>query len=134
MFRSNCHTVVKYLDHNPYPMIVGTDKISFLEPFKASEASLGCPIIEGKIITAEVETPFSNTFYLLTTTEIVVMQYSLKKSDRHCKISHRIPISSPSPNLKMFYPTLLFNDSFINITDTLTPPQLSLPITLCKHN
>ena len=35
-FTSNAERVVKYLDHNPYPMIVGTDRIAFLEPFRGT--------------------------------------------------------------------------------------------------
>ena len=65
MISSGSQRVVKYLDHNPYPMIVGTDRISFLEPYKPSEMSLGCPIASDSVAAAEVETPFSNTFYLL---------------------------------------------------------------------
>lgn len=62
------------------------------------------------------------------------MQYSLKKADKVCKVSHRIPISSPSSSIKMLYPTLILNNTYVNITDTLTPPQITLPIPLCHNN
>lgn len=36
--------------------------------------------------------------------------------------------------MKMLYPTLILNNTFVNMTDTLKPPQLPLPIYLCEDN
>lgn len=67
---------------------------------------------------------------LLCTGEALIHTYSLKKHDRECKITGRLQLHNLPTQLEVFYPLILFNNTFVNISDTVGK-QLLLPMQLC---
>lgn len=65
---------------------------------------------------------------------MLIHTYSLKKHDKECKITGRLQLTYYPQKLDVFYPLILLNNTFVNISDTVVGKQLLLPLKLCHHN
>jgi hypothetical protein len=94
LVKTRHRTILKVIDHSPYPIIVGGEGLSVFEPVRTLELEMSCPMLEEEVVDAASESAFSGNLYvMLKSGEVLIHTYSLKKHDKECKVTGRLQLN-----------------------------------------